>query len=73
MKTAILSIRLDSDLNKLLGKASRQEGKSRSEVARDSLRRQLRIRHFESIRRKMMPFAEARGLLTDDDVFNQVS
>ena len=73
MKTATLSIRLDSDLNRLLGKASRQEGRSRSEVARDSLRRQLRIRHFESIRRKMMPFAEARGLLTDDDVFSQVS
>lgn len=73
MKTATLSIRLDSDLNRLLGKASRQEGRSRSEVARDSLRRQLRIRHFESVRRKMMPFAEARGLLTDDDVFSQVS
>lgn len=73
MKTATLSIRLDGDLSRLLGRASRQEGKSRSEVARDALRRQLRLRQFEAIRRRMMPFAEARGFLTDEDVFGQVS
>jgi hypothetical protein len=28
---------------------------------------------FETIRRRMMPFAEARGILTDEDVFSQVS
>ena len=43
MKTATLSIRLDTDLDQLLGKASRQIGRSRSEVARDALRRQLRL------------------------------
>ena len=73
MKTATLSIRLDEDLNKLLGKASRQVGRSRSEVARDALRRQLRLTQFESIRRRMMPFAEARGFLTDEDVFAKLS
>ena len=73
MKTATLSIRLDYDLNRLLGKASRQAGRSRSEVAREALRRQLRLTQFESIRRRMMPFAEARGFLTDDDVFAQIS
>lgn len=73
MKTAMLSIRLDGDLNRLLGRASRQEGKSRSEVAREALRRQLRLKQFEAIRRRMMPFAEARGFLTDEDVFGQVS
>lgn len=73
MKTATLSIRLDEDLDRLLGKASRQIGKNRSEVARDALRRQLRLTQFEAIRRRMMPFAEARGFLTDEDVFAQVS
>lgn len=73
MRTATLSIRLDEDLNRLLGKASRQIGKNRSEVARDALRRQLRLTQFEAIRRRMMPFAEARGFLTDEDVFAQVS
>ena len=66
MKTATLSIRLDEDLDRLLGKASRQVGRSRSEVARDALRRQLRLTQFEAVRRRIMPFAEARGFLTDE-------
>ena len=73
MKTATLSIRLDKDLDRLLGKASRQVGRSRSDVARDALRRQLRLMQFAAVRRRIMPFAEARGLLTDEDVFAQVS
>ena len=73
MRTATLSIRLDEDLDRLLGKASRQSGKNRSKMARDALRRQLRLTQFEAIRRRMMPFAEARGFLTDENVFAQVS
>ncbi len=73
MKTATLTIRLDEDLDKLLNKASRQSGRNRSQVARDALRRQLRISQFEALRRKIMPFAEARGYLTDEDVFRDVS
>jgi predicted transcriptional regulator len=72
MKTTTLSIRLDRDLDRLLGKASRQIGISRSEIARDALRRQLRLTQFEAIRRRMMPFAEARGFLTDEDVFEKM-
>lgn len=73
MKTATLTIRLDDDLDKLLAKATRQSGCTRSTVARDALRRQLRISQFDALRRKMMPFAEARGYLTDEDVFADVS
>lgn len=73
MKTSSLTIRLDKDLDKLLNKASRLSGKSRSEVARDALRRQLRLIQFEALRKKVMPFAEARGYLTDEDVFRDVS
>ena len=73
MKTAMLSIRLDGDLDRLLGKASRQAGRSRSEVARDALRRQLRLTQLDAIRRRMMPLAEARGFLTDEDVFEKIT
>jgi predicted transcriptional regulator len=73
MKTATLTIRLDDDLDKLLTKATRQSGRNRSAVARDALRRQLRISQFDALRRKIMPFAEARGYLTDEDVFSDVS
>ncbi len=73
MKTTTLTIRLTDDLNQLLTKAAKQSGKNRSEIAREALRRQLRISQFESLRRRMMPFAEARGYLTDEDVFRDVS
>jgi len=73
MKTTTLTIRLTDDLSKLLTKAARQSGKNRSEIAREAIRRQLRISQFESLRRRVMPFAEARGYLTDEDVFRDVS
>lgn len=73
MKTKTLTIRLDEDLERLLTKAIRQSGLNRSEVARDALRKQLRISHFDALRRRIMPFAEARGYLTDEDVFSDVS
>jgi predicted transcriptional regulator len=73
MKTSTLTIRLDKDLDDLLTKASRRSGRNRSEIAREALRRQLRISQFEALRQRMMPFAEARGYLTDEDIFAEVS
>jgi predicted transcriptional regulator len=73
MKTASLTIRLDKDLQELLSKASKRTGKNRSEIAREALRRQIRLENFEELRRRIMPFAEARGYLTDEDVFSKVS
>jgi predicted transcriptional regulator len=73
MKTTTLTIRLDEDLDELLSEAARLSGKNRSEIAREALRRQLRISQFEALRRRVMPFAEARGYLTDEDVFRDVS
>ena len=73
MKAATLTIRLDKDLDDLLTKVSRQSGKSRSEIAREALRRQLRTGQFEALRRRRRPFAEARGYLTYEDVSDEVS
>ena len=73
MKTVLLTIRLDKDLDRLLAKASRRSGKNRSEIAREALRRQLRLEQFEEVRKRMMPFAEARGYLTDEDIFAEIS
>jgi predicted transcriptional regulator len=73
MKSATLTIRLDKDLNVLLSKASKRSGRNRSEIAREALRRQLRLQQFEELRKRIMPFAEARGFLTDEDVFSQIS
>ncbi len=72
MKTAV-TIRLDESLEELLNRVCRDTGRSRSEVVRDALRRQLTIQLFDEARRRVMPFAEARGYLTDEDIFEIVS
>ena len=73
MKTSTLTIRLDEELEALLTKASKRTGKNKSEIAREALRRQVRLETFEELRRRIMPFAEARGYLTDEDIFSKVS
>lgn len=73
MKTTTITLRLDKELDDMLAKVSRQSGKNRSEVAREALRRQLRLQQFEELRKRIMPFAEARGYLTDEDIFADIS
>ena len=73
MKTSAVTIRLEPELQKLLDKVCRQSGRTRSDVLRDALRRQLSILRFEQLRRQVLPFAEARGYLTDEDVNKAVS
>ena len=72
MKTSI-TIRLDEDLEKMLNQVSRRAGRTRSEVVRDALKRQLSLAMFEQLREEVLPFAEARGYLTDEDLFQDVS
>lgn len=73
MKTSALTIRLDPDLDRRLRRAAKRSGRTRSEFIRDALERQLAVAQFQDLRRRIMPFAEAQGYLTDEDVFRDVS
>ena len=73
MKTTTITLRLDKELDDMLAKVSKQSGKNKSEIAREALRRQLRLQQFEELRKRIMPFAEARGYLTDEDIFSDIS
>ena len=73
MKTAAVTIRLDPSLEEMLDRVCRETGRSRSEVVREALRRQLTLELFEEARRQLIPFAEAQGIYTDEDVFKLVS
>ena len=73
MKTSTLTIRMDDELSALLDTVTKRSGRNRSDIAREALRRQLRVPRFDTLRKRVMPFAEARGYLTDDDVFAAVS
>jgi predicted transcriptional regulator len=68
-----ITIRLDSGLSQLLDCLVKQTGRTRSELVRESLERQLRMLQFEQLRRRVLPFAEARGYLTDEDIARDVS
>ena len=68
-----LTIRLPEALRSELDKLSRDENKAVSDIVRESLRRYVAVERFRAIRRKILPFAEAQGLLTDDDVFKALS
>ena len=73
MKTSALTIRLDRELERRLARLARRTGRSRSDLVREALERQLALTEFRQLRRQIMPFAEAQGYLTDDDVFRDVS
>jgi predicted transcriptional regulator len=68
-----ISVRLDHELQRRLDRVCKRSGRSRSEIVRDALQRQLTLLQFEQARRQLMPFAEARGYLTDEDVYREIS
>ena len=72
MNSAI-TVRLDDALQNRLDALSERLGVSRSDIIREAIRRQLALMAFENHRDRAMPFAEARGFLTDEDVFRDVS
>jgi predicted transcriptional regulator len=70
---ATLTVRIDEETERRLDDLALRSGRSRSEIVRDALRRQIALEFFEQLRRQVLPFAEARGYLTDDDVFTEIS
>jgi predicted transcriptional regulator len=68
-----LTIRIDKELEDLLEKSSKRSGRSKSEVVRHALKRQLSIESFQELRKQLLPYGEAQGWLTDEDVFGEVS
>ena len=68
-----LTIRLDKDLERLLDRLCKRTGQSRSDLVRQAVRREVSLQRFEDLRRRVLPFAEARGYLTDEDVFRDIS
>jgi len=61
--------KLRTDLKKI----SREQKKPVSDVVRDSVRRYVAIEKFRVLRKKVLPFAEAQGFVTDEDIFKAIS
>ncbi len=68
-----LSCRLPDDLRRDLDRFAKRSKRAKGEVVRDALRRYLAVEQLRAIRGKVLPLAEAQGILTDEDVFKRVS
>jgi len=68
-----LTIRLPEDLKDDLQKLSEEQSKPVSDIVRESIRRYVAVEKFRALRKKVLPFAEAQGFLTDEDVFKAIS
>jgi len=52
---------------------SQQQNKPVSDVVRDLVRRYVVIEKFRALRKKTLPFDEAQGYVTDEDVLKAIS
>ncbi|MBI2438254.1 MAG: ribbon-helix-helix protein, CopG family [Lentisphaerae bacterium] len=68
-----ITISLPDPIRKELDRMSRNEGVSRSDIVRESIRDLLFVRRFRSLRKTMVAKASRRGVSTDQDVFDKVS
>ena len=68
-----ITVRLPDELRNELEEISRNQNKPVSDVVRDSIRRYVALEKFRALRKKALPFAEAQGLLTDEDIFKAIS
>ena len=68
-----LTIRLPDELRDDLQKLSEEQSRPVSDIVRESIRRYVAVEKFRSLRKKVLPFAEAQGYLTDEDVFEAMS
>lgn len=73
MNTNTLTIRIPDELKAHLQEISSKEHVSVSDLVRESIRRYVAAERFKSLRKRTLPFAEAQGLLTDEDVFLAIS
>ena len=68
-----LTIRIPDELRADLQEISSRQSVPVSDLVRESIRRYVTIERFRALRKRTLPFAEAQGLLTDEDVYRAIS
>jgi predicted transcriptional regulator len=68
-----ITIRLPEQLKSELERIGDAEQKALSGIVREAIRHYVAIYRFRRLRGKVLPFAEAEGILTDEDIFNALS
>ena len=68
-----ITIRLPEKLQRDLDTVTKAEKLSKSDIIRDAIERYVALKRFQQLRKKVLPFAEAEGLVTDEDIFRTIS
>ena len=66
-------MRIPESVRKEIKRLSARQHKPVSEIVRECLRRYVAGERFRELRGRVLPFAEAQGFLTDEDVFREIS
>jgi len=64
-----ITIRIPENMKIELEELSKSENKPISDLVRESIKKSLQISRLRKLRNQVLPFAEAQGILTDEDVF----
>lgn len=68
-----LTLRIDDEMERQLEQMAQSRHTTKSQIVRDMLKKNMALARFQALREQAMPYAEAAGYLTDEDVFRDVS
>ena len=69
---SVFTLRLPVSIRKELKKISEKEKIPAGQIVRESIERYIAVKRFRQLRKKVLPFAESQGLITDEDVFRKL-
>ena len=67
-----LTIRIDDELENDLDQLAKAQHRTKSDLAREMLRKRIAVVRFRALRHKALPLAEAAGYVTDEDIFRDI-
>ena len=68
-----VTISLPEELKSRLDETAEEQGVTRSDLVRQALQDYLLVRRFRRLRKELIPYAEAQGIYSDEDVFKRFS
>lgn len=68
-----ISFRLPPELRREFDRFCKRQKRPTSEIAREAIRRYMLTEELRELRIKLRPYAEAKGVIADEDFFQAVS
>ncbi|HLB59965.1 MAG TPA: ribbon-helix-helix protein, CopG family [Bdellovibrionota bacterium] len=72
-RKSLISVRIPKELGEIINEFCKKTRLPLSDLVRESIKRYIAVEQFRHVRKKILPFAEAQGLLTDEDIFKAIS